>query len=150
MERAVIANRSQGFTLIELLVTVAILSVLSVGATLTVGRGSSKEQTDQARFQQQFDRLRQLAITGQQVRGLKVEARGMFLANYGPSGWEIAETRQRWAGKVILSVPPSAITGGTSDPQILFLPSGQTTPFSVSFGQVRCETDGWEGMACRG
>jgi len=150
MERAVTTDRTLGFTLIELLVAVAILSVLSVGATLAVGRGASEEQTDQARFQQQFERLRQLAVTGQQVRGLKVDARGMFSASYGSSGWKIAEARQRWAGKVILSVLPSAITGSTSDPQILFLPSGQTTAFSISFGQARCETDGWEGMTCRG
>ena len=149
MERPVNAARSHGFTLIELLVTVAILSVLAVGATLALGRGASRDQTDQARFQQQFERLRQLAITGQQIRGLKLDARGMATAQYGPLGWSIAQTPQRWAERAILSVPQSAITGEVSDPQILFLPSGQTTPFSISFGPVHCETDGWKDLSCQ-
>jgi len=151
MERP-ISPRSgpRGFTLIELLVVVAVLAVLSVGATLTLGRGGATASQDMTLFRQIFDQQRAMSITGQQVRGLKLMPRGLFTGQYRTSGWELSNVQVGFSGQAILSAR-TVVGTPPEDPQIVILPNGQTTPFSVVFsGGGRCETDGWKGLVCDG
>lgn len=141
----------RGFTLIELMVAVAVLAVLSVGATLALGRSDSAGASAQMLFQQAHTNSRALAITGQQVRGLRIEPRGLFPASHSPAGWNVAETRVSWDGQVVLSVAQNNRHGPASAPQILYLPSGQSTPFTIQFpGGVQCRNDGWSVLKCDG
>lgn len=81
MEHPVIASGpSRGFTMIELLVVIAIISALSVGAPLAIGRSDRAGVLDRALFTNTHDRLRRLAVSGQQIRGLLIKPRGMFTA----------------------------------------------------------------------
>lgn len=141
----------RGFTLIELLVVVAIISVLTVGATLTVGRSGGSETSDLTLFQKTHDRLRGMAISGQQIRGLRVEARGMFTAHYSATGWIESATRINWAGRVAVDVPFRHQSKAPGAPQLTYLPNGESTPFSIQFQNgTRCVNDGWAPLTCDG
>lgn len=151
MERQITRPSStHGFSLIELLVVVAIIAVLSVGVTLTVGRSDKVPTKDMALFQKLHERQRSLAITGQHIRALKVLPRGVYSARYQPDGWFLSDTLISWSGRALLSTRPSAQRIGPDDPQILFLPTGQVTAFSIAFSEGgRCETNGWGALKCQ-
>ncbi|WP_420568727.1 type II secretion system protein [Thalassovita sp.] len=151
MERPISQSTPKGFTLIELLVVVAIISVLAVGATLAVGRSGSSGQSDRALFAKTHERMRGLAVSGQQVRGLRFDPRGMFTADYGTKGWDISETRISWAGRVAVDVPGSARNTRFDVPQVIYLPTGRTTAYSIRFQDgSSCQTDGWGPLTCQG
>ncbi|WGW05911.1 prepilin-type N-terminal cleavage/methylation domain-containing protein [Tropicibacter oceani] len=137
-----------GFTLIELLVSVAILSVLAVGASLAVSRGGNGGQSDLALFQTRHETMRQLAITGQQSRGLAITSRGLQPVIRRSDGWQEAGRLQPWRGRVLLSAEPAGPPGAPM-PDIVFLATGQTNRFRIAFGaSARCESDGWAGLTC--
>ncbi|MFW2541365.1 prepilin-type N-terminal cleavage/methylation domain-containing protein [Primorskyibacter sp. 2E107] len=144
------ANQDAGFTLIELLVSVAILSILAVGASLALSRGSAARETDMALFQARYETARQLAILGQQSRGLEIGPDGLRGTVRDFSGWQKPGQLQRWRGRVTLSARPSA-GPGVPAPDIVFLASGQTNAFRVAFGASgTCASDGWSGLTCSG
>ncbi len=139
-----------GFSLIELLVVIAILSVLALGVVLTVGR--SGDSGDLQRFRNTYEFQRDLAIEGREMRGLRIGPREMQVmvwrpgAGQDPAGWQGAGETAQWRGRAAfftsIPVPP-----GT--PEIVFLPDGQGSEFSVQFeGGERCESDGWSGLTC--
>jgi prepilin-type N-terminal cleavage/methylation domain-containing protein len=151
MERPIAPDSTRGFTLIELLVVIAILSVLSVGATLAMGRFGGAGPTDRTLFTKTHERLRGLAVAGQQVRGLRFDPRGMFTASYGIEGWDISETRISWAGRVAVDVPGAARNTGLDVPQVVYLPTGRSSAYSIRFQDgSSCETDGWGPLTCDG
>lgn len=151
-----------GFTLIELLISVAVLAVLAVGATLALPGGAPRAGNDLALFRSQFTAARQLAITGQQARGLKITPEGLQLALSNDSGWQISERVLPWRGRVAFvarSVGQSAAQNTRTQagaPDILLLADGQSTPFDITFTPVfaqrsatrRCQSDGWTGLQC--
>ncbi|MFZ7091506.1 prepilin-type N-terminal cleavage/methylation domain-containing protein [Primorskyibacter sp. 2E233] len=142
--------RDAGFTLIELLVSVAIISVLAVGASLAVSRTTDRSESDMALFQTRYETARQLAITGQQSRGLEVTRDGMRGMIRNRNGWQEAGRMQRWRGRVSLSARPSDPSGSAA-PEIVFLATGQTNAFRIAFGSSgRCESDGWAELTCSG
>lgn len=152
-----------GFTLIELLVSIAVLSVLALGATLALPRGSTPATQDMALFQRQFEQMRQLAITGQSSRGLIIEPEGLRLASrqasnqanhqasnqisiqvgqggYDPAlgqdqAWQISPRQQRWQGRVQF-VPLHSQGGAAASsgrPDIQFLADGRSSAFRIRF-----------------
>lgn len=141
-----LTGTTRGFSLIELLVSVAILAVLAVGATLALGR-ARPEQADAALFRQTFLDLRDLAITGQDIRGMRIGPQGMRLARFSKEGWQVSDSEIRWSGRVTLS--GSGYDDGAA-PQIVLLPSGQSTGFAVTLGKIQCRTDGWGPLQCDG
>ncbi|TMM51306.1 type II secretion system protein [Sulfitobacter sabulilitoris] len=145
-----------GFTLIELVIVIAILSVLSVGALLAVGRVGGGASGDAATFRALYDANRRLAVQGQNWRGLRVEQGGTRTAVRGADGWQSAPTLRRWRDRVAFrhAVP---VPGDRLMPDIVFLPNGQTSAFSIQFAargrdpsrrSLRCGSDGWTGLRC--
>ncbi|MDU8925812.1 prepilin-type N-terminal cleavage/methylation domain-containing protein [Alisedimentitalea sp. MJ-SS2] len=139
-----------GFSLIELLVVIAILAVLALGVVFTVGRDS--KSSDLEAFRSAFVLQRDLAIEGREMRGLRIGPRVMQVMVWRPgdgqepAGWQGAGDGLRWRGRVGFStaqIPPMGA------PEIVFLPDGQGSGFSVQFDDgARCESDGWTGLSC--
>ncbi len=129
-----------GFTLVELLVVVAIVSVLAVGAGLTVSRAPGAN-SDLSRFRAAVARERALAVIGGQSRGLVIGPRGMAAVGRDGSGWQDAGRMAPWRGRVSLS--GDRIAGG---PDIVFLSNGAGSAWRVTFsgdGPARhCSSDG--------
>lgn len=146
-----------GFSLIELLVVVAILAILSVGLSLSLGRTVSSAKQDSTLFQSQFDTNRALAISGQHRRGFTIEAKGLrplhLAQNLGSVRWEASQRQIPWAGKVLLDLDRRSFTGTDLQPDIIFLRNGQTTAFTIWFGtgasKIQCQADGWTGLTCQ-
>lgn len=165
------AAAEAGFTLIELLVSIAILAVLALGLALSLPRSSSGD-SDMARFQRQFDSLRQRAIAGQHTLGLVVNARGMRQArrestpqqgtqNQGwhKQGWQISKQEQRWHGVVRFDATGTTAgarrSSGAQIPQIQVLGDGRSSAFVIRFSPRAsgapggsCRSDGWTGLRC--
>ncbi len=137
-----------GFTLIELLVAVAVLAVLAVGASLVASRGSAGS-SDAQRFAADYASLRQLAVEGQQRRGLSLTPRGSRVARWTAQGWEETGREMRWRGRVAFAATGPVLPA--DHPEIVFLPDGRTNAFSIRFGggaAVTCRSDGWTGLIC--
>lgn len=142
-----------GFTLIELMICVAIISVLAVGATLSLGRVGSAADTDLDRFRRLHDTARDLAIREQSRRGLDLDAQGLRIAQLGPEGWQRGDRGIAWRGQVNLSRPVAAEPSLPGTPDIVFLGNGRSSAFTLTFtirgGPVRrCRSDGWRGLTC--
>ncbi len=142
---------SAGFTLIELLVTIAVLATLAVGASLVAAR-SPGGGSEAARFERSYMATRQLAVGGQQMRGIAVTPRGFQSMRYGAGGWEALGRAIRWQDRV--SLAPRGAPQPAGWPEIVFLPDGRSNAFSIRFGAGRrstaCESDGWTGLTCDG
>ncbi|MEZ5714079.1 MAG: prepilin-type N-terminal cleavage/methylation domain-containing protein [Paracoccaceae bacterium] len=145
-------GREAGFTLIELMVVVAILSTLALGVALSAGRGGSRGESDLARFRAGFDLARALAIEGNEMRGLTLGPKGMqaLVWRLGAEGgvWTELGGPQPWRGRVAFAPRQP---GRAGEPDLVFLPNGRSTGFSVRFDgddSGSCESDGWAGLTC--
>lgn len=137
-----------GFTLIELLVSVAIISVLAVGASLALARRSSPSASDLAQFRSSFEHQRALAVAGQQTLGLHITRQDVRSVALRSTGWKTTSQARDWRGPVTLSSRP--VVGLPAPlPDIVFLPSGQSAPFRISFGSdAQCVSDGFARLKC--
>lgn len=140
-----------GFTLIEMLVATAIMAILALGAALALPRAASPEQRDMARFQQQFEALQTLAITGGQSRGLRITRQGLQLALRQDGGWQFSPKIQPWQGRVGFAADGAQQPASSEVPEIRFLATGEVTGFDIAFGSTRrCQSAGWAGLICSG
>ena len=141
-------TKQAGFSLIELLVVIAVLSVLAVGASLAATRAPGR--TDDAdRFARIFAQLRQLSVQGQQWRGLNIRPRGHQMAGRSDGQWLDSGRETRWRGQVTFAT--DGPIAGDNSPEIVFLPNGRTSAFSIRFGAgagTLCQSDGWTGLIC--
>ncbi|OWU81685.1 hypothetical protein ATO6_23680 [Oceanicola sp. 22II-s10i] len=142
-----------GFSLIELVVVTAVISVLAVGAGLSVARrDASAVAADLARFETAFADARDLAIREHGRRGLRITPQGLTPARFGSDGWSGAAREQRWNGRVAIVAhgplpPPGA-------PEVVVLSNGRATAFQITFSASgeparTCRSDGWTGLTCR-
>ena len=150
------AQREAGFTLVELLVAIAVLAVLALGASLALPRGAPPTESDMALFQRQFEQMRQLAITGQSSRGLRITPQGLQLARRQASAqtalldspeahsakaseplprWHVSARQQRWQGRVQFISQNSAGRApiGSGAPDIQLLADGRSSAFIIRF-----------------
>ncbi len=144
---------TDGFTLIELMVVVAILTLLTLTAVMGVNRPRTAGASDWARFERMHDRLREQAVMGQVVLGLRLRPEGYSRLRRVPRGWAEDGTPATWSGPVRVIRP-----FGTAN-VIAFLPSGESTPVQVAFAgsgsaggggapETICESDGWAAVTC--
>jgi len=133
-----------GVTLIELVVVVAVMATLVLGVTLTRRAGS--RDGDLVAFRNAYDQARSLAVHGQIRRGIALSAKGRRLAQWRGADWQISEQLQPWQGRVSYHVEGPQVAQGA--PDILFLPNGQTSVFSIQFDRINCRSDGWTGLIC--
>lgn len=143
--RAAARNPDAGLTLLELLVATAVLAVLSVGATLSLGtRGGGT--SDMARFAALYDTHAGLAVGDRARRGLRITQQDIQVHLWRDNRWQPLGRAQRWRRPVALNIQ-SAIAPGA--PQVVFLANGQATAFSVVFeGGGQCTSDGWSELTC--
>ncbi|PCJ04067.1 MAG: hypothetical protein COB16_11540 [Rhodobacteraceae bacterium] len=135
-----------GVTLIELVVVVAVMASLVLGVTLTRGLGGASGESDLMSFRATYDQARSLAVHGQVQRGLALSAKGRRIAWWRGDGWQISEQLMPWRGRVSYQIEgPSA---AQETPDIIFLPNGQTSAFSIQFESISCRSDGWTGLIC--
>ena len=148
--------REAGFTLVELMVAIAVLAVLALGASLALPRGAPPAESDMALFQRQFEQMRQLAITGQSSRGLRITPQGLQLARRQASAqtalldspeahsakaseplprWHLSARQQRWQGRVQFISQNSAGRApiGSAAPDIQLLADGRSSAFIIRF-----------------
>lgn len=135
-----------GVTLIELVVVLAVMASLVLGVTLTRGTGSSRGDSDLRAFQSAYDQARSLAVHGQVRRGLVLRSGGRRIAWWRGDGWQLSEQLQPWRGRVSYLV--AGQPAGRDTPDLLFLPNGRTSAFSIQFDQIGCRSDGWTGLIC--
>ncbi len=145
-------DETRGFTLIELLVVIAVVSVLAVGAVLTAARDRSNGDNDAATFRMTYNSLRAMAVHSQRPQALFVTARGHRKAQRHAGEWQLSDHAISWRTRVVFSPIGHQTEYGV--PQLIFLPNGQTSAFSVTFSgdskahAIRCAGNGWAEMQC--
>ncbi|MDZ7708815.1 MAG: prepilin-type N-terminal cleavage/methylation domain-containing protein [Roseovarius sp.] len=148
----------RGFSLLEMVVVVAVIATLSVGASLSIGpRG---ETADAPRLASVYDALRDAALLGQARRGLRLVPGGwqVLVPREGAEGgWQTSgaavkfrsEVRFEGEGGPILPTPPD---DRLPQPDIVFLPDGEVTPFEAVFVTdatiTACRSQGLAGLVC--
>lgn len=149
-------HSEEGFSLIELVVVVAVLSVLAVGASLAAGQRSGG-QSDLRTFTQEFELTRALAVQGRQVRGMRVTPQGFALSRLENGEWVPQGSLRRWRDAVSVQTglrPEGGIAGtGPNNPNIVILPNGTGTVFSISFrsgrsAMLRCAREEAGALVC--
>lgn len=141
-----IDSDTAGFTLFELLVVVAVLAVLAVGASLAATRSGGEGASDADRFRHSHDMARALAVQGQERRGLEISRSGIRMAKQVGGIWQAEGRKIVWRDRVVFA--PQGEDLSPDVPEILFLPDGRSSAFSIRFAGVGCRSDGWTGLKC--
>ncbi|WP_135507071.1 GspH/FimT family pseudopilin [Roseovarius aestuariivivens] len=150
MDAGLRSSKGAGFTLIEVLIAVAVLAVLTLGAVLTAGRVSGGSgASDMARFAERIEFARTLAIDARRTGGLRLRDGTIQMLRRDADGWQPVADPVPWQQPVVFETRSPRI--GTETPDILLLPNGQSTAFTLRFSNGGfCENDGWTGLKCSG
>ena len=142
-----------GMTLIELLVVVAILAVLAVGVTLTVGRADAgKTSRDADLFLDLWQRQADFARQTRTPHGVDVDARSVRPMRLGAAGWEANGALIRLDSRATVATERRPSTAG--GPDLVLLPDGQSAAFQITFSDpassepTECHSDGWKRVTC--
>lgn len=140
-----VAPRQRGFTLLEILVVVFIIGVILSFATLSLGgRGLDDRANEEARRLAELFRLArdEAGVTGLELGWRAAGEDYQFLA-LADGGWAAYPARGPLRDRslpeplrmtVLVEDLPVAEDEADNAPQILFLSSGEVTPFTVQIG----------------
>lgn len=143
-----------GFSLIELVVVMAVIAILSLSVSLSLSRGVSVGgmPRDAVRMQGQFAALRDASIHGRRPAALSVVPAGWQVMRMQDGVWQGTGPRVRWSGAAVFQRALSAPVTPSGVPEVVFLPDGRSTVFSIRFtdgGVVAvCNSDGWGPLEC--
>ena len=150
MDQRVIPD--SGFSLMELMIVVAILSILSLGAMLSVGARGADRISDVTRFRGQYQDMRDQAVLSRQVLSLTLGAQGMQRWAYNGADWVADGPAIALRGHQQARPGYGAEVTGTGDLRIVALPDGRSSAFAVELEDGatswRCDTDGWGELIC--
>lgn len=161
MERMT-TSADPGFTLLETVVVVAVIAILSITATFAVTTRKAGEG-DRARFAATYDSLRDAAILGRSPQALALLPNGWQIllperAENGGTVWQQSGKPQKFSAEARFEGEDGAIVphdlSRAPEPDLIFLPDGQVTPFEVAFigngTLTRCRSAGFAGLICEG
>lgn len=154
------SDGAAGFSLVEVMIVVAVLSVLSVAAGLSVGRTGPVRENDAEAFATAYEAGQLAAILARHPRALALTDTGWTPLEPdpdAPGGWRTAGPERAlvgaWREGATGAPLRSAVVGAETQADVVFLPDGQTTPVDLRFiaraGERRCAADGWGTLACR-
>jgi prepilin-type N-terminal cleavage/methylation domain-containing protein len=159
MERMT-TSADPGFTLLETVVVVAVIAILSITATFAATTRRAGEG-DRARFAATYDRLRDAAILGRSPQALAIVPEGWQIllperAESGATVWARSGNPQKFIAEARFEGESGAIVPHdlslAPEPDLIFLPDGQVTPFEVAFigngTLTRCRSTGFAGLVC--
>jgi prepilin-type N-terminal cleavage/methylation domain-containing protein len=134
-----------GFSLVEMLVVVAIVSVLSVGASLPLSRVDGSATQDGAALVAEVARLRRLAALSDRPHALVVSQSGWTEQRRSADGWSgIGEPGM--FRTVRAAVDPDVPA------RLILLPDGRMTPADIRLSAGKtvlgCRTDGAAPLTC--
>lgn len=136
---------SGGFSLVEMLVVVAILSVLSVGASLPLSRAGGSVTQDGAALAADVARLRQLAILSDRSHALILSQSGWTKQRRSADGWS-------GVGEPGMFSTARAAVDPDAPVRLILLPDGRMTPTDILLSDgntvLECRSDGAEVLTC--
>lgn len=143
----------EGMTLVELLVVVTVVSVLAVGAVMTAGRSSrATVAQDMTHFVSTWQLVSDIAVQSRIPHGLRVTDKGLQIMQLDATGWRTRGAMRNWNGRATFAGARRSGAATRTVPEVVFLPTGQSTPHSVSFSgagpTLICQGDGWAVPTC--
>jgi prepilin-type N-terminal cleavage/methylation domain-containing protein len=146
-----LTGRSQGgFGLIELLVVVAVVSVLSVGASLPFSRSSPSAASEANELAKAVSRLRSLSILSDATHAISIDEHGWRAERIIPGAEPRAVPHLERSVRSRLTVLGGVATNGPG--RVVILPDGTSTRIRLRIdgdgGPVLCAGAGDGNLAC--
>lgn len=142
----------QGFSLVEVMIVVAVLAVLSVGATLAIGQRDRTARASVTLVQDLAARLRTEAVIARQPRLMRIAPSVISVWHPGADGsWSEVEAHD--LDSTLDGAPGYGATlDETGALRVMFLPDRRSSAFALRVdtrqGVWRCATDGWAPLDC--
>lgn len=138
INRSLRATKTHGFSLIEILVVLFIIGIICGFTLLAFGDfGASRRVISFSQvFKQDIQQLQYQAIVESKTMGLRLSAKGYATWVFEPtSGWHpIADRRSQHEFPQKIWIQWSVPKQKSGEPDILFEPSGDMTPFQIQLG----------------
>jgi len=147
------AVRGKGFTLIELLVVVVIIGVMTSLIAVSLAPNKPSPLRESRRFQQVLEAARQQAVLFNQELGVELRGNSYRVLQWRAQQWRLLDTepfaeyrlpenlsQTLWLDG--LASETAAADGEQPQPQIVFLSTGEVTPFGWTL-QDPLESDLW-------